>query len=72
MITAAILYLFRYRMDIEISEEEALQEAQAGTMTEGIEVMWETHLQLYSDSAVLKDALDIQVGKSESNYMGNP
>lgn len=72
VITAAILYLFRYRMDIEISEEEALQEAQAGTMTEGIEVMWETHLQLYSDSAVLKDALDIQVGKSESNYMGNP
>lgn len=56
VIEAAVLYLFRHRLNIEISEEEALQEAQAGTMIEGIEAMWEAYS--YSDSVTLKDVLD--------------
>ena len=56
VIKAAVLYLFRYRLNIEISEEEALQEAQAGRMLESIEAMWEAYS--YSDSVTLKDVLD--------------
>ena len=57
VIKAAVLYLFRYRLNIEISEEEALQEAQAGRMLQrAFEAMWEAYS--YSDSVTLKDVLD--------------
>ncbi len=38
-ITAAILYLVQYRMGVEISEEEAVQQVEG--MKESIEILWE-------------------------------